>query len=52
MTNAGRVKDLGDVQEIVKTLALSRDFGQQLPEFVRAKFLELWDAARQAPDPE
>jgi hypothetical protein len=43
MTNAGRIKDLGDVQELVRVLGLPRDFGAKLNPFVRAKFQELWD---------
>jgi hypothetical protein len=43
MTNAGRLKDLGDAQELIKTLDLSRDFNERLNPFVRAKYLELWD---------
>lgn len=45
MTNPGRLKDLADVQELIKALGLSSDFASQLNPFVRAKFLELWSAA-------
>ena len=48
-TAAHRMKDLGDVQELIRTLKLSRDFSQQVDPFVRAKYLELWDAVQQAP---
>ena len=49
MTNTGRIKDLGDVQELIKLLNLPRDFGQKLNEFVRQKYEELYSATR-APD--
>ena len=43
MTASGRVKDLGDVQEIIKVKHLARDFSESLNPYVRAKYLELWD---------
>jgi len=46
MTNPGRLKDLADVQELIKALNLGLDFATQLPEYVRQKFSELWQAAR------
>lgn len=45
MTNAGRLKDLADVQELIKIRSLPRDFSQRLHPFVQEKFIELWDAA-------
>jgi hypothetical protein len=42
MTAAHRIKDLADVQEVVRALRLPRSFGEQLHPFVRAKFEELW----------
>jgi hypothetical protein len=45
MTNSGRFKDLGDVQEMIKALKLPRDFASRLNPFVRGKFEELWDGA-------
>jgi hypothetical protein len=42
MTNPGRLKDLGDVQELVRILDLPLDFAQQLDPYVRAKYEELW----------
>jgi hypothetical protein len=44
MTNPARLKDLGDIQELVRELALEREFAAQLNEFVRDKYVELWDA--------
>ena len=52
MTNPGRLKDLADVQELVRTLKLERDFALQLNEYVRGKYFELWDAVTNSYDPD
>lgn len=44
MTNPGRLRDLADVQELIRTLDLPADFGKQLNPYVREKFQELWMA--------
>jgi hypothetical protein len=49
MTNPGRLKDLADVQELMKRLSLARDFGAQLNPYVQDKYRELWDATHDAP---
>jgi hypothetical protein len=46
MTNPGRLKDLADVQELIRHLKLGRDFADHLDPFVRARFGELWDAVQ------
>jgi Uncharacterised nucleotidyltransferase len=46
MTNAGRMKDLSDVLELIKILNLPANFADQLNSFVRAKYLELWNQAK------
>jgi hypothetical protein len=46
MTNAGRLKDLSDVLELIKILTLPVDFSHQLNPFVQRKFQELWKEAR------
>jgi hypothetical protein len=51
MSAPHRLKDLGDVVETIRALALPRDVGAALDPSVRAKFDELWVAA-QAQDPE
>ena len=51
MTNPNRMKDLADVQEIIKVLRLPRDFGDNLHEFVRDRFIELWTGLQNDPDP-
>jgi hypothetical protein len=45
MSGAGRAKDLADVQELIKTLGLPRDFAAKLHADVQPKYLSLWDAA-------
>lgn len=42
MTNTGRLKDLADVQELIKALRVPIDFEDQLVPYVRDKFRELW----------
>jgi hypothetical protein len=49
MTNLGRLKDLADVQELIKALTLSADFADQLNPYVRDKYLELWQGIRDSP---
>jgi hypothetical protein len=48
-TAAHRMKDLGDVQELIKTLGLPREMSVQLNPFVRGKYEELWDAVASRP---
>ena len=42
MTAAGRLKDLADVQELIRILHLPEDYHRQLESFVQDKFRELW----------
>ena len=49
MTNAGRLKDLADVQEVIKTLDLPANFSEQLDPYVREKFGELWKGINENP---
>lgn len=44
MTNPGRLRDLADVQELIRVLKLSADFDQRLEPYVRGKYGELWNA--------
>lgn len=48
MTAPHRLKDLADVQELIKAISLPNDFAQSLNPFVRDKFLELWQSVQQA----
>jgi hypothetical protein len=49
MTNPGRQKDLGDVQELIRILKLPKDFSTQLNPYVRPKFDELWQGLVDSP---
>ena len=45
-TTRDRLKDLADVQELIKLRQLDADFANQLDPFVRPKFIELQSAVR------
>lgn len=47
MTNPGRLKDLADVQELIRSLRLPADFVEQLNPYVQSKFRELWGAVEE-----
>jgi hypothetical protein len=47
MTSVDRLKDLTDVQELIKILLLPLDFAEQLHPYVRDKYTELWRSTRQ-----
>ena len=51
MTNTHRLKDLADVQEVIKMLSLSIEFADQLDPYVRDKFRELWSPAEDGEGP-
>jgi hypothetical protein len=44
MTASGRLKDLADVQELIRLLRLPAEFADKLQPFVREKYAELWNA--------
>jgi hypothetical protein len=46
MTAPDRLKDLADVQELIKIRNLSTDFAEQLNPYVREEFLKLQDAVQ------
>ena len=46
ITAPHRLKDLADVQELIKVRGLSIDFAEKLNPYVRAKFLELLEAVQ------
>jgi len=52
MSAAHRLKDLADVQELIRVLKLPREFVEKLNPYVRDKFLELWTAVAQSPEEE
>ena len=48
MTAPDRLKDLADVQELIKTKSLDESFAEKLDSSVRGRFLELQKAVQQA----
>jgi len=46
MTAPDRLKDLADVQELIKLRSLSAEFAERLNPYVREKYLELLDAVK------
>jgi hypothetical protein len=46
MTAPDRLKDLADVQELIKVRRLSNDFGERLHPYVREKYLELSNSVK------
>jgi hypothetical protein len=46
MTNPGRLKDLADVQELIRLLPLPADFAEKLQPFVKEKYRELWQSVQ------
>jgi hypothetical protein len=46
MTAPDRLKDLADVQELIKIRALTSDFAEKLDPYVRNKYWELLDAVQ------
>ncbi len=51
MTAGDRLKDLADVQELIKLKNLDQDFAENLDEYVREKFIELQTAVSSALNP-
>jgi hypothetical protein len=47
MTNPARLRDLADVLELIKLRDLPADYAEQLNPFVRDKYRELYQAAKQ-----
>ena len=48
MTAPDRLKDLADVQELIKARSLPSDFATSLNPYVREQFLRLWSAVEEA----
>jgi len=46
MTAPDRLKDLADVQELIKVKHLAKNFADKLNPYVREKYLELWNAVQ------
>jgi hypothetical protein len=51
ISSAGRLKDLADVQELIRILALPTSFADQLNPYVQNKFHELWRGAQAVEGP-
>ena len=47
-----RLKDLADVQELIRIKKLGLDLSRRLDGSVRDKYVELWHAAATAPEDE
>jgi hypothetical protein len=47
MTAPDRLKDLADVQELIKARGLTSDFAEHLHPYVRERYLMLWEAVEQ-----
>lgn len=52
LSSAGRLRDLADVQELIRALGLDDVFAEKLHPHVRAKFLELAGGVRESKDAE
>jgi len=50
MTAPHRLKDLADVQELIRIQRLPRTLVDELNSFVRDKYLELWQAVQENPE--
>ena len=48
MSASDRIKDLGDVQELIKLKKLDEHFAERLNEYVRSKYLELYQGVASA----
>jgi hypothetical protein len=48
MTAPHRLRDLADVQELIKVRRLGAELADKFNPYVRAKYLELWQAVHQA----
>lgn len=49
MSGVDRMKDLADVQELIKLLTLPRELATDLHDFVADKYTELWDSVHAKP---
>ena len=50
MKGIARLKDISDVQQMIKLLHLPQDFAEQLSPGVRATYEELWQGSQPDPD--
>jgi hypothetical protein len=52
MTAPHRLRDLADVQELIKIKKLDAKYAERLDPYVREKYLELWKSVASAPSDE
>jgi hypothetical protein len=52
MTNPDRMKDLADVQELIRAAQLPLELGHELNPMVQAKYAEIWHATKRERDDE
>ena len=52
LTNPDRMKDLADVQELIRAARLPLALVDQLDPMVQGKYAEIWNATKSAPDDE
>jgi hypothetical protein len=52
MSAPHRLRDLADVQELIKLRGLGSELSEHIDPYVRGKYLELWDAVARAGDVE
>jgi len=50
MTNADRLKDLADVQELIRSASLPLELASTLDPMVRTKYEEIWHSTRHDPE--
>ncbi len=50
MTAPDRLKDLADVQEVIRLQRLPRELVAELNAFVQTKYFELWQSVQDRPD--
>lgn len=48
ITAPHRLRDLADVQELIKLRGLGAEFSERIDPYVRSKYIELWDAVARA----
>jgi len=49
ITNPGRLRDLADVQELIRSLKLPADFAEQLDPYVQERYAALWQGVHSDP---
>lgn len=47
----GRLKDIGDVEQLIRMLNLPREFGDQIDPSIRGEYFKTWDAVAKTYDP-